>query len=149
MSNKDVEPSMPIDLPDAATVAALDVLLEELTAALVAITERRGPKQALLHGGDWAVRYHGGQTALTLHLQARPDLPAASHPNDYQLALVYRSHLERWGPAHEAPQFLVEYTLRKPHRWEEQALRELALESIALLVYVFGCPPGALRLERR
>lgn len=137
------------NLPDAALVSRLDGLLEELTGALVEITERKGPKQALLHGGDWTIRYHGGQTSLTTHLLARPDLPAEAHPNDYQLALVYRSHLERWGPAREAPQFLVEYTLRKPHRWEEQGLREFALEAIALLVYVLGCPADGLRLERR
>lgn len=123
----------------------LDELLEPLTMALVALTERRGGKGVALEAQGWSLRFTGGPSSLGMQLLAEAGMPAL---NDFQLSLIYRLHFERRegkGP----PQFFVQYTVRKPHHWEEQTLRELALEVLALLYYVLGCPAATVRLERR
>jgi hypothetical protein len=125
----------------AFDLARADVSLEELTAQLVCLTAHPPAVESvsLRTGGDWDVYFFGGEEFLRIELASCDHLPLGRQPNDYQLALIYRSNFERHNARHGSIQFEVEYALHKGMRWEEQMLREMALEVLGLLWYALGC----------
>ncbi len=118
-----------------------DSILEELTARLVDLTGEDPTCDAVyvLAPGAWSAEVTGEASWLTVVL-SRADGPAQAPLDDFQLALIYALGFEKDEESRE-PAFLQEWELDEDDSWEEDALRGLALQVLAILSRVLDCGP--------
>jgi hypothetical protein len=128
-------------------VPALDSVLEELTSLLVELTQEGSSLSAVtVSAGDFYVQFAGAPAELLIEAVSNDYLPGEAHLNDYQLAVLYGLGFELDEEAEES-NFLLEYELEDDETWEEQSLREFALQALGILHYVFAQDPGTVQVE--
>lgn len=122
-----------------AVIDPWDADLEAITAALVAGAAggRSGVVRAIGDSG-WRADFSATPRSLTILLapQPGPGLPPA--PGDYQLAIIYGLDYQAVDTRAPSRSFAKTLSLREGFRWDEESLREAALEGLGLLRHVFG-----------
>ncbi len=125
----------------SARVDPADPILEELTARLVDMTgdEPTCDAVSVYTSGAWSAEVTGETAWLSVALSPSEgrDPPTL---DDFQLALVYALGFEKDEESRE-PAFLQEWEVEEDDSWEESALRELALQVLAVLSRVLDCGP--------
>ncbi|MBI5946545.1 MAG: hypothetical protein HY875_00210 [Chloroflexi bacterium] len=125
----------------SARVELADPILEELTARLVDMTGEEPTCDAVYvyTRGAWSAEIAGEASWLTAVL-SRGEGRDGPPLDDFQLAIIYGLGFEKDEEGSE-PGFLQEWELEEGDSWEEDALRELALQTLALLSRVLDCGP--------
>jgi hypothetical protein len=123
-------------------VAAIDPWdgdLETITAALVAgaAGHRTGVIRATADNG-WRADFSATRRSVTVLLAPAPGAPPPPAPGDYQLALIYGLDYQAVDDAPPPRSFAKTLSLREGFRWDEESLREIALEGLGLLRHALG-----------
>lgn len=118
-------------------VPALDALVEPLTDALVRLADDRDAAETVrLAAGAAAVEFTGESTWLVISLPGDDDLPPGLALWDAQVILLLAMGFL---PDDEGVslRFVLEVELEEGETWEEQTLREYALQVLGILYYVY------------
>jgi hypothetical protein len=127
-----------------------DPVLEAVTLRLAEVTAGHLARGCAItwDDGGWQLRFRGHRKALDSGIAATADLGTDEPLSDYQLSIIYGLGFGAVGSEPRRPDFVRGLKLREGGRWDEQTLREVVLESLAILHYVLGCPgPAALSLK--
>jgi hypothetical protein len=117
-----------------------DDALERVTAALVRLAGGREAGSIAVHAGGWATEFRLTRRTVTVYLAPNA---AGESLTDYQLAIVYglQFHaLREWPPP---TAFAKNLTIKEGYRWDEQMLREVALEALAIVRLTLSHDPPA------
>lgn len=126
----------------------MDAVMEELTSKLVELTqEGSGLEGVIAEAGDYFVQFAGGPDDIAFETVSNDFLPEGRQLNDYQLALLFGMGFEYDDEAAEGSNLFMEYELEEDDAWEEETLREFALQAVAILHYVFGQPSTTIRIR--
>jgi hypothetical protein len=121
-----------------ATLDPWDTILEGATALLDGLTGgSRSGRVVLRTARGWLAEFRSSGRTLTVQLSA-PDTDLPSLLGDYHLALIYGAGFRPLGDEGRPRGFGKSLSLHEGFRWDEQTLREVVLETIGVLRFVFG-----------
>jgi hypothetical protein len=123
------------------SIGTIEALVEPLTQQLVKMTEG-GSDGVILSCGECYVQFAGGASDLLFEAVSNDFLPESRQLNDLQVMLLFGMGFDV-GEDGEPANFSQEFGLEEGDNWEEQTLREFALQALALLYYVYECRDGA------
>jgi len=122
-----------------AAIDPWDVHLEAVTSRLDQMTSGRVRGHvALRQDSGWIVEFRGAGRSLTV--QFGHPRGAAAMPNDYGRAVIYGCDYSPVGNEGQPSGFGKTMTLREGFRWDEQSIREVALEAIGVLRFLLEVP---------
>jgi hypothetical protein len=120
------------------TAETVDDLLEPLTQALVELVAGR-LEEVTLRAGPLQLRFAGERDWLTLEVLGNSKLEPARRLRDAQTALLMGLGFA-FDVAAEGPEDLfLELELEDGEAWDEQSLRDLALQGLGILYYIYDC----------
>jgi hypothetical protein len=126
----------------------MDAVMEELATKLVELTREGTTIEGVIaEAGDYFVQFAGGTDDIAIETVSNDFLPEDRQLNDYQMALLYGMGFEYDEEAAEGSNLFMEYELEEDDAWEEETLREFALQAVALLHYLFGQPATAITVR--
>lgn len=115
-----------------------ETVVEDLTGLLVRMTAgEKGVDGVVVTAGEAYVAFAGDEETLMMQAPSNDFLPDDEELNDFQLMLVFGLGYEFDPESEEAENFSKELELDEPV-WDEQTLREVALEAVGMLRYVYG-----------
>jgi hypothetical protein len=130
-------------------VKTWDSVVEELTGMLVRMTSgEKGIEGVVVTAGEAYVAFAGDDETLMMQTPSNDFLPDTEQLDDFQQMLIFGLGYEYDMESEEPENFAKELELDEPG-WEEQTLREVALEAVGMLRYVYvRTRPDAYEVER-
>jgi hypothetical protein len=119
-----------------------DPHLEAITEKIEQMTSGRlRGRMGLAQDGGWVVEFRGAGRSVTVQLSY--GLGVAMPLGDYALAVVYGCGYQPIGDEGRPAGFGKTLTYREGYSWDEQNVREVVLEAIGIVRYVFGVSDAA------
>lgn len=132
-------------MEDSEPLAPWDSAVEQLTALANAMSDGRGGRGVLVAGDAWRMEVRA--TRKDIAVVIRPRAPGARpRLDDYQLVLIYGCGYQPLGAEGQPEGFAKSLGLKPGFQWDEQTLREVLLEAVALHRHVLGVQPAGLEV---
>jgi hypothetical protein len=118
---------------------AWDALLERLTETLVELTAGRKTGFVTVRAAQgWLARVAATKRTVSVQVEADPATGMQVPLDDYQRVLLFGLEYQPFREWPPADSYAKSLTIKEGYEWDEQTLREIALEALGILRYVLG-----------